>query len=168
MPKIGRREDPNIFNPYHKETKVADLKMRIARNKYNASDGNFKERSKQHKFREEYIPYDKPNFITRFKAEFKDYFENKPFKISRKKSQKVTGIDVKRARHRGKWEGAEKSNLPDLLHNIDGSLFKYLDKGKYGDSDVYEVPVEFKDGKDFRLYFKCLGAEDKKKELGDE
>jgi len=71
------------------------------------------------------------------------------------------------ARHNGQWK--HHYVLPDRRHYIDGKLIEYLDKGPYsvGDEALQELQFSQADKQEFRLYFKCLGAKDKDKFMGD-
>ena len=92
--------------------------------------------------------------------------ESDPKYLKPLKSEEVKGIKLIRAKHPGKWK--YRYDLPDMRHNIDQSLIQYLDKGKFGEYDVFEVPKDFNGIKDFKLYFKPLGAKEKEKVLGDD
>lgn len=75
--------------------------------------------------------------------------------------------DLIQARHDSDWR--HHFVLPDRQHYLDYSKIEFLDKGLYskGDEDLLELNMNGTEQKEFRLYFKSLGARDKDKALGD-
>lgn len=156
-PKRIKKIGGNIFNARFQPSDVPSLKQRLSKEAYEIRARKFQadeyKPPHQHTFRDYHTPLGKATFMANTKIDGMKYQSNVYDKKDIKSEAEMNPNLKEDLKKQGGF--VRFWNIANHNHNIDKSIYKFLDKDIYGEEEPYDTHYTlFSKKPPFKLYFK--------------